>query len=101
MRRFFKPTISIGVIFVAIIILTAFLPHTARICSNGPVGVSCSTISTLGFGYPVFFGQQCEGDYCRASFNPLYLVANVVIYYTLSSLIVFSSNKLRRGEWRV
>ncbi|GEM_PF-3476778 len=95
MKKFFKPTISIVVIFIVLLVLTCFLPHTGKVCSNSPVGISCSTISTIGMGYPVFYGEFFDGDYGQMSFSPLSLVVNIVVYYVASSLIVFSFSRLR------
>lgn len=98
MKKFFKPTITKLIIFLSFIVLTAFLPHTARICSNAPTGIDCGKISSIGIGYPVFFGEQFRGDAGFLSLNPLYLVINIVIFYTLAALFVFVIRKIRSGS---
>jgi hypothetical protein len=102
MKKFFKPTIGIIVIFIVLIILTAFVPHTGKVCSNGPVGISCSTVSTIGLGYPVFYGEQFAGDYGKMSFNLIYFVVNIIIYYFVASLIVDKDvyKELKKRGWK-
>ena len=96
MKKFLKPTIGIIVVFVVLIIATTFVPHTGIVCSNGPVGSSCLIVSTIGLGYPVFYGEQFAGDFGQMSFNFIYFIVNIIMYYFVASLIVFLSRKVVR-----
>ncbi len=96
MKNFYKLSVAKIIIFVLLIILTAFIPHTAKICSMAPSGIVCGTNPTQGIGYPAFYGEQFGGDVGYMSFNPIYLVVNIVIFYSVASLVVFGFKKLTR-----
>lgn len=96
MKNFFMPTVGKAGIFLLIIILTVFIPHTDKICSMTPASiVSCSTTSVVGIGYPAFYGQHFGGDSSFLSLSLVNLIINIVVFHMLSSLVVFLFNVTR------
>ena len=93
MKTFFKPTVMKFVLFFLLIFLTVFIPKTAKICSMAPSGIVCGTNPTQGLGYPTFLGEQFGGDVGFLSFNPINLILNIVIFYSISSGLIFMFKK--------
>ncbi len=90
MKNFFKPTILKVIIFFLFIFLTGFIPRTSEICSMVPSGVvSCGLNSTIGLGYPTFFGEEYRGDVGDLVFYPIYLIINIISFYLLSSVCIW------------
>ena len=87
------PTLPKVIVFILLVISTIFLPRTSLVCPNGPVGVSCQPVSVSGIGYPTFYGGEFSGDAGEMTFNTIYFLINIVIFYTVSSLIVLPFRK--------
>ncbi len=96
MKNFLKPTVGKILLFVVLIIGTTFIPRTTSYCVMGPMGLdSCGQTRVQGYGYPTFYGVQYSGDVGDFVLNPVNLVINIVIYYTLSCAIIALSRKMK------
>jgi hypothetical protein len=99
MKNFFKPTVVKAILFLLLLIPTVFIPRRGSVCYMTPTGVSCSMVSKPGLGYPTFFGEDLHtGDNRTWSLNLTNLLVNIVAFYTVSSLIVFSFNRLKKKK---
>lgn len=94
-KNFFKPTIIKIIVFVVLLIITIIMPKTDTQCNMTPNGVICRHVAVKGIGYPIFFGESYSGDAIDFGFSPTPFLLNVVIFYTISCLIVFGYNRLR------
>ena len=86
MKNILKPTKLNVVLFVILLVVTIFIPKYDLSC---PRGLECTSVTTTGMGYPLFYGERWHGDYVEFGFYPEMLVINLVIYYVLSCLVVF------------
>ena len=82
----FKPTRA-KIILLAIFLLITVVVHKPS-CSQG-LGDQPECIWVTGLGYPMFFGEQLQGDVIiPLSFDFGIFLINIVIYYIIASLIV-------------
>ncbi|MEK7104741.1 MAG: hypothetical protein AAB868_01740 [Patescibacteria group bacterium] len=96
LKEFFRPTVLKIIIFVILILLTIFIPKKAEICGRTPDGFSCGQTEVKGFGYPLFLGEMFSGDARNFGLNPLTLLINIVIFYSISCEIVILYSKIKK-----
>ena len=56
-------------------------------------GVACRDVFAWGIGFPMFLGENYEGDLRPLEFYPMMLVVNLIVYYLLSCVIMFFYGK--------
>lgn len=59
---FFGPTHRKLLFLLALLVATFWIPKTDSICSPGPSGAVCHSITVQGIGYPLFLGERFFGD---------------------------------------
>jgi hypothetical protein len=98
MKTFFRLTVMKCVLSVFLILLTVYIPRTTEVGSMGPYGVVSGVIPTDGIGYPSFFGTIYSGDAGYTSFNLFNFILNVVVFYSISCVLVFLFKKLFKAR---
>jgi len=83
------------IVFVILLMVTIIVPKTDTQCNMTPDGVICRDVVAKGIGYPIFFGESYSGDAINFGFYPIPFLLNLIIFYTISCLIVFGYNRLR------
>ncbi len=92
-KDFFKPTRFKIILFILLLIITLFIPKLDQGCVMTPNGVECYDVFAWGIGFPMFFGEHYSGDTISLEFYPTMLVANLIVYYLLSCVIIFFYEK--------
>jgi len=96
LKELFNPTIFKIIIFVVLILLTIPVPKTSKMCSMAPGGISCGQTEVRGIGFPIFFGEMFSGDARVIGLNPINLLVNIAIFYSVSCGIIFLYLKTKK-----
>jgi len=96
MKYFLKPTAPKIIICVVFIIASSFIMKTDTQCNNTQLdGVICKEVVVNGIGYPMFYGEGFSGDAIDIEFKTINFIFNILIYYSLSS-IIFASLRINK-----
>lgn len=94
-KDFFKLTTTKVIITLVLILLTFFVPKTTQVCSKGVNGIVCGQTEAQGLGYPLFLGTMYSGDAGVFGFSLINFLVNLVFFYLISCILVFSFNKIK------
>ena len=96
-KEIVRPTLVKILITLLLIGLTYLIPKTDQLCAMTPEGVLCGNQQVKGIGYPLFYGEKFTGDAIYPGwFSPINLLLNIIIYYLLSSAIIYVYTLLRK-----
>jgi len=103
LKQFFAFRWSKVWILLAVLVASAVIPRTEKVCTVAPGGVSCGRTSepVFGVGYPKFAGMFFSGDAGSDHFFFLLFFLNVVLWYTMASLLLFLINRWRNNKGKV
>jgi hypothetical protein len=90
-----QKSVFIIIIATALILLTFLIPKHQQNCIMGPHGSVCYNQNVKGIGYPIFYGENWDGDVVNnAYFNPINLIINIIASLIISfiALTIFEKS---------
>ena len=102
MRAIFKPTIFKIILFVGILIGTVFFQNYSHTCGWLPPAYTVTAhhgpTRVCNIGYPIFYGEFFYENYFDFGFSAFNLVINVIVYYSVASVLVLILDKAWRRQ---